>query len=113
MQFDEAVCDGWYLYAADYCLSVAALGFGIYAIPKSAHHQSKGFTERGTPGVIGSLELHPEEYYCILRKVLEKHKGNYKWIHTSCGSWNAAYPLSLQRAKLASKHVVLSLIFRD
>jgi Glycosyltransferase like family len=111
-QFDEAVCDGWHLYAADYCLSVAASGFGIYVIPKSVHHQSKGFTERGALGVIKGLGLHPEEYYLILRKVLKKHKGNYKWIHTSCGSWNTAYPLALQRVKLAFKHVILSVIFR-
>jgi hypothetical protein len=113
MQFDEAVCDGWHLYAADYCLSIAAQGFGVYVIPKSVHHQSRGFTERGALGVITALGLHPEEYYRILRKVLKKHEGNYKWIHTSCGSWNTAYPLSLQRANLAFKHVVLSLIFRD
>jgi hypothetical protein len=109
MQFDEAVCDGWHLYAADYCLSVAALGFGVYAIPKSAHHQSKGFTEKGALGVIRGLGLHPEEYYRILRKVLKKHKGSYKWIYTSCGSWNTTYPLSLQRIVAA----VLLLIFRD
>jgi hypothetical protein len=109
IQFDEAVCDGWHLYAADYCLSVAALGFGVYAIPKSVHHQSKGFTEKGALGVIRSLGLHPEEYYRILRKVLKKHKGDYKWIYTSCGSWNTTYPLSLQRVVA----VVLLLMFRD
>jgi hypothetical protein len=113
MQFDEAVCDGWHLYAADYCLSIAAQGFGVYVIPKSVHHLSKGFVEKGALEAIRDLGLYPEEYYHILRKVLKKHEGNYKWIHTSCGSWNTAYPLRLQRAKLAFKHVLLSLIFRD
>jgi hypothetical protein len=113
MQFDEAACDGWHLYAVDYCLSIAAQGFGVYVIPKFVHHQSRGFTERGALGVIQALGLHPEEYYRILRKVLKKHEGYYRWVHTSCGSWSTAYPLSLQRAKLAFKHVVLSLIFRD
>jgi hypothetical protein len=113
MQFDEAVCDGWHLYAADYCLSVAAQGFCVYVIPKSVHHQSKGFTGRGALGVIKALGLHPAEYYRILGRVLKKHEENYKLIHTSCGSWSTAYPLGLQRAKLVFKHVVLSLIFRD
>lgn len=57
MQFDEAVCDGWHLYAVDYCLSVAELGFGIYAIPKSVHHLSKGFAEKGALETIRDLGL--------------------------------------------------------
>jgi hypothetical protein len=113
MQFDEVTCDGWHLYAADYCLSVAARGFGVYAIPKSLHHQSKGHNETNALGVIASLGLHPEEYYRTLEHVLKKHKDSYKWIHTSCGSWNTAYPLKLQRFQLALKHVVLSLLFRS
>ena len=109
MQFDEAVCDGWHLYAADYCLSVTELGFCVYVIPKSVHHQSTGFTEKGTLGAIRDLGLYPEDYYRILQKVLKKHEGNYKWIHTTCGSWNTGYPLSLQRIVA----VILSSFFRD
>jgi hypothetical protein len=112
-QFDEVTCDGWHLYAADYCLSVGARGFTIYAIPRSIHHQSKGFRETSALGVIASLGLHPEEYYRTLQHVLKKHKESYKWIHTSCGSWNTVYPLKLQRFKLALKHVILSLLIRS
>jgi hypothetical protein len=113
IQFDEVTCDGWHLYAADYCLTVGARGFIVYAIPRGIHHHSKGFRETSALGVIASLGLHPEEYYRTLQHVLKKHKSSYKWIHTSCGSWNTLYPLKLQRAKLALKHVVLSLIFRN
>jgi hypothetical protein len=113
MQFDEVTCDGWHLYAADYCLSVAAQGFSVYAIPKCIHHQSKGYDEKNALGVIASLGLHPNEYYCTLEHVLKKHKDRYKWIHTSCGSWNTLYPLKLQRFHLALKHVILSLLIRS
>jgi GT2 family glycosyltransferase len=110
IQFDEVTCDDWHLYATDYCLSVAAHGFGVYAIPKCIHHQSKGYKETSALGVIASLGLHPEEYYRTLDHVLKKHKDRYKWIHTSCGSWNTVYPLKLQRLQLALKHVVLSIL---
>jgi hypothetical protein len=109
-QFDEVTCDDWHLYATDYCLSVAAQGFSVYAIPKCIHHQSKGYEETSAQGVIASLGSHPEEYYRTLEHVLNKHKDSYKWIHTSCGSWNTAYPLKLQRFQLAFKRVVLSVL---
>jgi hypothetical protein len=113
VQFDEVTCDDWHLYATDYCLSIAARGFSVYAIPKCIHHQSEGYEERGALGVIRFLGLHPEGYYRTLEHVLNKHKNQYTWIHTSCGSWNTAYPLGLQRAKLVLKHLVLSIIFRS
>jgi Glycosyltransferase like family len=113
MRFDEVTCDGWHLYAVDYCLSVGAQQYSVYAIPKFVCHQSKGFKERSALRVIASLGLFPEEYYRTLERVLKKHEDRYKWIHTSCGSWNTIYPLNLQRLKHALKHVVLSLLFRS
>ncbi len=115
MQFDEATCSDWHLYAVDYCLSVKTRGFGVYVIPKYIHHQSMGVEKNSLNAlrVIASLGLHPEEYYSTLQHVLKKHKNSYRWIHTSCGSWNTAYPLKLQRAKLVLKHLVLSFIFRN
>jgi hypothetical protein len=107
MQFDEVTCDGWHLYAADYCLSVSTQGFGVYAIPKFVHHQSKGNKEKSALGVIASLGVQPEEYYATLERVLTKHKDSYKWIHTSCGSWNTTSSLKLQRFRFALKYVVL------
>jgi len=111
LQFDEVTCDSWHLYAADYCLSVMERGFGVYAIPRCVYHQSKGYQEPGTLRAIVALAL-PEEYYRTLERVLKKHKAHYKWIHTSIASWNATYPLGLQRAKLVITDFVLSRIFK-
>ena len=60
-QFDDVTCDGWHLYAADYCLSVGALGLSVYAIPKFVHHQSKGYKETSALWMIASPGLPPEE----------------------------------------------------
>jgi hypothetical protein len=111
MQFDEVTCDGWHLYAVDYCLSVRAQGFGVYAIPKLVHHQSIGHKEKSALEMIASLGLQSEEYYGTLEHVLKKHQDGYKWIHTSCGSWDTASLLKLQRFRSALKCVVQSLLF--
>ena len=112
MQFDEVTCDSWHLYAADYCLSVAELGFGVYAIPRSVYHQSKGYKEPSTLRTTVALAL-PEEYYRTLEHVLKKHKDHYKWIHTSVASWNTTYPLGLQKAKLVIRDFIVSRIFKN
>jgi hypothetical protein len=112
MQFDEVTCDSWHLYAADYCLSVGELGFGVYVIPRSVYHQSKGYQEPRTLRAAVALAL-PGEYYSALGHVLKKHRDHYEWIHTSFASWNTTYPLGLQRAKLVIRNFVLSRIFKN
>jgi len=81
--FDEATCSGWDLYAVDYCLNVKQAGFGVYVIPLSVHHGSRG---RAT-----------ESYFITLNKVLKKHKAHYRRINTTLGSWSTMYPLAVQR----------------
>jgi hypothetical protein len=92
-------------------LSVRAQGFGVYAIPKLVHHQSIGHKEKSALEMIASLGLQSEEYYGTLEHVLKKHQDGYKWIHTSCGSWDTASLLKLQRFRSALKCVVQSLLF--
>jgi hypothetical protein len=97
-QFDEATCSDWHLYAVDYCLSIAAQGFGVYVIPSCLYHRSIGFSDENPLRIIASLGVYPKAYYRTLERVLRKHKRHYKWIHTTCGSWSTTHPLVIQRA---------------
>ncbi len=81
--FDETTCDGWDLYAVDYCLSAKRNGLGVYVLPMMVHHGSKG---RVT-----------ESYFKTLEKILKKHKGHYDRINTTIDSWSTFYSLSTQR----------------
>ncbi len=82
-QFDEVICNGWDLYAADYCLSIKRTGLNAYVIPMPVHHGSRGHVT--------------EKYFETLSRVLKKHKGYYKRVNTTVGSWSISYPLYLQR----------------
>ncbi len=86
IQFDEAVCDNWHLYATDYCLAVKKTGYDVYVLPLGGYHASPGYS------------FTPEAYYSTLKKLVKKYKGDYKWIYTSTGSWSTVYPLFLQIA---------------
>jgi len=100
LPFDEKTCDGWHLYAVDYCLSVRKLGFGVYAIPMFISHKSMGGAKHAVENrlqIILSLGIRPKEYYRVLDKVLKKHKNHVKHIYTACGDWSTSYPLILQR----------------
>lgn len=83
LKFDEKVCDGWHLYAVDYCLCVKERGLTVYVLPVSTYHKSIG-------------ESLSKDYYDVVKKLLKKHAKNYKWIYTTIGNWNSVYPLSLQ-----------------
>ncbi len=107
-QFDDVTCNNWHLYAVDYCLSVKTRGFGVYVLPKHLHHQSKGLAVKSSLQVLTSLGEYSEDYYLTLKRILKKHKNQYKWIHTSCGSWSVAYPFTLQRASHAFRYVVVT-----
>ncbi len=82
--FDEVTCDNWHLYGTDYCLTVKKEGYKVYVLPMDGYHASSGssFLEKN--------------YYSTLRKLVEKHKNEYKWIYTTTGSWSTRIPISLQ-----------------
>jgi hypothetical protein len=83
VKFDEKVCDGWHLYAVDYCLSVKEMKFLVCVVPISLYHRS----------VAGSFS---KEYYSTIKKIIKKHKKKFDPIFTTMGNWNSYYPLSLQ-----------------
>jgi len=84
IQFDEATCDDWHLYAADYCLMVKNAGYDVYVLPLGGYHASPGYS------------FTSEAYYSTLKKLVKKHKADHKWIYTTTGSWSTVYPLFLQ-----------------
>jgi GT2 family glycosyltransferase len=98
LRFDEETCDGWHLYAVDYSLSVKACGLDAYVVPMAIYHKSSGlrptfFLSFLSPGPV------QRDYYNTLRKVLSKHKDQYRLIFTTCGTWNTRSPLFLQRVR--------------
>lgn len=84
IQFDEIICDNWHLYASDYCLTIKKLGYKSYVLPMDGYHASPGSSFSG------------ETYYPTLKKIVKKHKKDYKWIYTTTGSWSTIIPLNLQ-----------------
>ncbi len=83
LTFDEETCDGWHLYAVDFCLNVMKIGFFVYVLPLSLYHRSSA------PSV-------SEDYYNSVKKMLNKYKNDYKWVYTTMGNWNTSYPFFIQ-----------------
>lgn len=83
-QFDEKTCDDWHLYGIDYCLGVKSMGKEVYVLPLSLYHRSYGISMS-------------KKYLSTLKKVIEKHKKNYKIICTPMMNWHVSYPFFIQR----------------
>jgi len=105
MQFDAKTCNGWHLYAVDYCLSCLEAGHNAYALPLETYHRSDGMSIGNGPRASIILKLglsytaYPRDYYRVLKAVLHKHKEAGS-IYTTCGIWKTGYPLSLQKSVL-------------
>lgn len=84
LEFDEETCDDWHLYGVDYSLSIKSHGYDSYVLPLSIHHRSPGYSMS-------------EGYDVTLKKMLKKHKNNYKMIYTTLGNYHTSLPLSLQK----------------
>ncbi|MDI6641957.1 MAG: glycosyltransferase, partial [Elusimicrobiota bacterium] len=63
LRFDEKVCNGWHLYAVDYCLSVRKISLEVYVIPMFIYHK------------MGTVVA--PDYFFTLFKVLRKHRSNF------------------------------------
>jgi len=72
LKFDEKCCDGWHFYGADYCLTAAKEGYGIYVVPLTLYHQSTGNID--------------DNFYNSLDKLLKKHESELI-ISTTTGDW--------------------------
>jgi hypothetical protein len=84
IRFDEVTCNGWHLYAVDYCLSIGELALKVYVVPLAAHHESAAYSMS-------------DDYYMIMKSVLKKHRHNYSSIFTTMGDWSTSMPFILQK----------------
>jgi hypothetical protein len=83
-KFDGETCDGWHLYAVDYCLSLDSLGLNTYVLPMYVYHAS-------------AANSMSDSYFVTLGKVLKKHKTHCKVVHTTVGNWNTRYPIIINK----------------
>lgn len=97
LKFDENTCDDWHLYGEDYCLSCGSKGLSTYVIPLSVYHVSLGISSTNRIKILLKLGALPKPYYTTLKKLIDKHRYNYKYIYTTCGEWNTYQPVLLQR----------------
>ena len=80
--FDEQLCNGWHIYAVEYCLRMKTIQRGVYLLPVEVHHKSLGFIDK--------------TYFKSLWKVLRHYRKQYKKINTTCGMWHTRTPLWYQ-----------------
>jgi hypothetical protein len=118
LQFDEITCDGWHLYAVEYCVSSTLLGFALYVLPFYTYHASEGASSTPTE-LVDRLISHcpmtvptflPKEYYLALKKVLKKHKNNVSKIHTVFGDWSTSSPIALQLTTKAMRKMASDIL---
>lgn len=95
LEFDEKTCNGWHLYAVDYCLAAKERGFRVYVLPMELYHLSSAVSNKKFQSLMGPL---PDDYYEILDKLIKKHRVKFKRIYTTCGDWSTSYPAALQRS---------------
>jgi len=93
LTFDESVCDGWHLYAVDYCLSAARRSLCSFVLPLPAHHGSVGYSMT-------------RDYYRCLRDIFRKHGRYFPWIYTTVGDYYTALPAVVYRILDGLKKVV-------
>jgi hypothetical protein len=84
LKFDQVTCDDWHLYGVDYSLSITSQGYDSYVLPLSIHHRSPGYSMSAG-------------YDVTMKKLLKKHRQNYKMVYTTLGNYNTSLPLSLQK----------------
>lgn len=68
--FDQETCDGWHLYAVDFCCQCRVAGFGSFLLPAGARHLSGGNQDKA--------------FYESEAKLAEKYKNRFPMIFTTC-----------------------------
>jgi GT2 family glycosyltransferase len=74
ISFDEKAVNGWYLYAANYCLDLIRAGYLIYVLPYTIYHESTGPSD-------------PNSYEGARQDLIERHRDHIKVIYTTMGTW--------------------------
>jgi hypothetical protein len=70
----EETCSGWYLYVADYCLTLKRHGCKVYVLPNEIYHKSTGPADR-------------EVYGETVSNMIRKHREHVPTIYTTVGEW--------------------------
>jgi hypothetical protein len=118
LEFDEITCDGWHLYAVEYCVSSTLLGFTLYVLPFHTYHASQGTSSTPTEPIDRLISrcpmavpaFLPKEYYVALKKVIKKHKNNVSKIHTVFGDWSTSSPIALQQMTKATRKIASDIL---
>jgi len=118
LQFDEITCDGWHLYAVEYCVSSTLLGFALYVLPFHTYHASQGFSSTPAEPIDRLISrcpmvvpaFLPTEYYMALKKIIKKHKDNVSKIHTVFGDWSTSSPIVLQQVTKAIRKMASDIL---
>ena len=118
LQFDEITCDGWHLYAVEYCVSSTLLGFALYVLPLYTYHASEGFSSTPTEPIDRLISrcpmtvpaFLPKDYYVALKKVIKKHKNNVSKIYTVFGDWSTSSPIALQQMTRAMRKMASDIL---
>lgn len=97
LKFDNNLNDRWHLYAVDYSLCSREMGYNIFVLPFSVYHSSKTVMEKNKFMVLMNLGYLPKTYFPPLKRLLKKHNGHFRKVHTTCGVWNTTFPILLQR----------------
>jgi len=89
--FDQKVCNGWHLYAVDYCLTIESAGFPVYVVPMEVFHRSTGHLD--------------QSYLETMDKIMAKHRAKHRIIRTTFGVWNTHLPVGIEwwRIRQANK----------
>ncbi len=70
IRFDEKVCDGWHLYAADLCLQAVINSFEVVILPlPQVWHKSNGNADKA--------------YFATQNELAKKYRKNFKIINTT------------------------------
>lgn len=93
LQFDSATCDGWHLYAVDYCLSVRKTGLRSFVLPLPSHHRSVAYSMSA-------------DYYRTLKKLFRKHGRDHPWIYSTVGDYYTALPTVAYRVLAKARAVI-------
>lgn len=76
--FNEDLCDGWHLYAIEYCLYVRhRMGLTAYTLPLPAWHRSTGMEK-------------DSDFFRILTQIAAEYHDDTNWIYATTGFYNTS-----------------------
>lgn len=78
LRFDEQVCDGWHLYAAEFCMQCHLNGIGVKVFDADIVHLSGGNLDKS--------------FYQCEKRIVKKYRNVFPMISYTCG-WSYTDPV--------------------